>query len=307
MDNSKYNDHTVSVVVPVCNNEKGIDSFLKALLSQNYNKDLYDIIVIDNGSTDKTREKVKKFNVKLLLEHEHLGSPYSARNRGIESSKGEIIALIDSNKIPKKDWLSEGINCLERSNADIVGGNVIFRFNGKITAGKVFDANTNIRMRESIEKRNVVKTANLFVRRVVFNSVGLFPEGVRSGGDIRWSRRASKAGFELSYCKHSSVYYSAKPLGKLIKKHWRVQLAKPTIWFEDFRSYIMVIKKFLKIDSLLSLKDQKQELKPLKKRNDTGHIKEYRLSLLMITFLFRVIKIIANYIGIFKIKREMGN
>jgi len=93
---------------------------------------------------------------------------------------------------------------------------------------------TNIRMRESVEKKKA-KTANLFVRREVFETIGLFPEGVRSGGDVRWTRRAVDEGYVLCFCQGARVWKAARPLRALLKKQWRVAKGQPAIWKREGR------------------------------------------------------------------------
>ena len=85
--NSK--DHKVSVIGPVYNDKKGIKSCLNSLLNQNYHNDDYEIIIVDNGSTDGTKEFLKKNSRVLFLEENQIRSSYAARNKGIKHSKNE--------------------------------------------------------------------------------------------------------------------------------------------------------------------------------------------------------------------------
>ena len=71
-------------------------------------------------------------------------------------------------------------------------------------------------MEESIKTRGVAKTANLLIKSIIFQKIGLFPEKIRSGGDVIWTRKAVDAGFKLVYCKNSVVNYDAKSFRKLI-------------------------------------------------------------------------------------------
>jgi len=305
MEDLSFSNLYISVIVPVYNYNRRIGKLLKSLIDQNFNRNQYEIIIVDNGSTDGTVNTVKKWAVKVVLEHNYLCSPYSARNRGIERAKGNIIVLLDSSCIPKKNWLSNGIHCLENKKADIVGGNIVFRYYGKKTAGKIFDAITNVKMKESIIDRNVAKAGNLFIRREVFNNVGLFPEGIRSGGDVRWTRSATDAGFKLVYCKDASVWYPAKPLGKLIKKQWRVGLGQPSIWFEEGDKHydlLLALKIFLKRLVFLSLIKSNKKGNPLINIFEVNELKKYRFRLLFIGFLINTIMLLANYFGLFKLR-----
>jgi glycosyltransferase AglE len=131
--------------------------------------------LIDNGS-EKEHQFSDSFldDVTLLYETDHMNSPYSARNRGIEASNGEVIAFIDANSRPDSNWLMEGIQCMMKSGSDLAGGNVKFDFGGKPDASKQVDALTSINNKKSIEDRGAAYTANLFVKKKVFEETGLF-------------------------------------------------------------------------------------------------------------------------------------
>ena len=113
----------VSIIIPFFNNPEEVIRIEKALRDQSYQADRFEVIFIDNGST-KPLTFSKSFLEKniLLKEQEYQGSPYSARNRGIEKSKGEIIVFIDANSIPEHTWLERGVTCLLKSGSDLVGG-----------------------------------------------------------------------------------------------------------------------------------------------------------------------------------------
>ena len=84
----------VSVIIPVLNGERTIRECLVSLLRVDYLPERGEILVVDNGSTDRTAEIINSFPVRYLGE-ERRGKSY-ARNRGIEASKGEILAFTDA-------------------------------------------------------------------------------------------------------------------------------------------------------------------------------------------------------------------
>ncbi len=222
-----------SVIIPVYNDEQDLEQVLERLSDQTISTEHFEVIVIDNGSTDSSKEVAQKYPfVQLLEETKFLNSPYSCRNRGIEVSKGEIIALLDASCKPVSDWLEQALKCFNKKGSDLVGGEVLFDFKEKVTAAKIYDAINNIRMKDSIENRNIAKTANLFVKKTLFYKVGFFPEGIRSGGDVRWTRRATSKGFSLIFCEKAVVYKTARAFSELLKKQWRVGTYQPLIQAE---------------------------------------------------------------------------
>lgn len=221
----------VSIIIPVYNDERYLKPTLAAIENQIGKELNVEIIIVDNGSENAFQWLKQSELIKVLTETTNLNSPYSCRNRGIEIAKGDIIILLDATCCPQDDWLTKGLNCLDTKRADIVGGNVLFDFEGEVTGAKLYDAMTNIKMEESIEK-GVAKTANLFIRRSVFDRVGLFPEGIRSGADVRWTYKATSNGLKLVFCSEAIVYKPARGFKELLKKQWRVGLHQPLIWRE---------------------------------------------------------------------------
>ena len=92
----------VSVIIPTYNEEKDIFNCLKSLESQTLKN--FEIIVVDDGSKDKTREVVKKFKKVKLIEGEHKGPGFS-RNLGAKQARGEILILIDADMTFDKDYI----------------------------------------------------------------------------------------------------------------------------------------------------------------------------------------------------------
>jgi glycosyltransferase involved in cell wall biosynthesis len=95
---------SVSVVVPVRNGEDTIADLLQALANQAGAPDDTEIIVVDNGSTDCTRDIVRAAGVTLLEESKP--GPSSARNRGTHAARGDVIAYTDADCMPTRRWLS---------------------------------------------------------------------------------------------------------------------------------------------------------------------------------------------------------
>ncbi len=115
----------VSVVIPVFNRDK----FLKKCLNSVFNQTMsdYEVIVVDDGSTDGTREILDKYarRIKLYFQENNRGVS-CARNQGVELSRGEFVVMIDSDCIADPDWLTELIKPFyQDKNIMIVGGRVV--------------------------------------------------------------------------------------------------------------------------------------------------------------------------------------
>jgi len=233
--------HTkVSVIIPVYNGEKCIKSLLDSLISLDYPKDNYEIIVVDNHSTDRTKEIVNHYSVRLLEENV-IQSSYAARNKGIENAKNEILAFIDSDCIATKEWLKEGVKPIIEDKADLVGGKVEFYFSKRKTAAELYDSITNMQIKDNINKRGVAKTANLFAKAEIFSKIGLFPDNVKSGGDVQWTYKATRNGFSLIYAPKAVVKHPARSLGGLLIKQYRVGKGMMHTLIQEGRSKLKIL------------------------------------------------------------------
>jgi glycosyltransferase involved in cell wall biosynthesis len=96
----------ISIVVCTKNGSKKIKNCLDALIKQTYPPSKYEIILVDDGSTDNTLEIVSKYPIKIIKNEKNIGLAGS-RNIGAKEAKGEIIAFTDDDCIPNNDWLEK--------------------------------------------------------------------------------------------------------------------------------------------------------------------------------------------------------
>jgi glycosyltransferase involved in cell wall biosynthesis len=216
----------VSVIVPVYNGIPEIEACITGLLGQSYPDDTYEIIVVDNGSEDGTSACVQEFDGVTLLEELNVQSSYAARNTGIEAASGEIFAFLDSDCTAVPEWIEQGVETLQSEKANLAGGTVEFTYSDPPTAAERLDSIAHMQMEHDIRNRGVAKTANLFVHRSVFDSVGRFPDDVQSGGDVEWTKRATDAGHTLVYAPGAKVFHPARQFRALLRKNYRVGKGK---------------------------------------------------------------------------------
>ncbi len=110
----------ISIIIPTYNEEKDILDCLKSLERQTYKN--FEIIIIDDGSTDETIKKIREFSKKdrkiRILNQKHKG-PGAARNLGAKYAKGEILIFVDADMTFDKDYIKNLINPLEKK--EIIG------------------------------------------------------------------------------------------------------------------------------------------------------------------------------------------
>ena len=206
----------VSVVIPVYNNSVGMKKLLVSLATQDFPKDQYEVIVVDNNSTDNTLDLLIKYTeysphfFKYMIE-DKIKSSYAARNKGIKIAKGDVLAFTDSDCIPAVTWLSQGYNKLIQSKASMVAGKIEFIFmNSKPNIWEYYDAAGKLNQKSYVENAGFGATANLFVRKRMFDKYGLFLDELKSGGDYEFGQRLTKSGEKLIYNQQALVRHSAR-------------------------------------------------------------------------------------------------
>lgn len=236
----------VSVIVPVYNGASLVAKNIEALLKQDYPKELLEIIIVDNGSTDNTLNMVKKYPIILLQENE-IQTSYAARNKGILQAKGGIIAFTDADCIPKPNWVSQGVKVFTETGTDMAGGKISFTFSEKPTAAEYLDSIINLHNESSIIEKSGAKTANLFVKRELFEKVGFFKSDQKSGEDIGWTGRASRVGFKIVYGGDMIVEHPARKFSELLEKHFRVGMGSVGVWKSQGRNIFWIVARWISL------------------------------------------------------------
>ncbi|MBA7514948.1 Undecaprenyl-phosphate 4-deoxy-4-formamido-L-arabinose transferase [subsurface metagenome] len=229
MSKKNNNSNFISVIVPVYNEEKNIRSLIERLLDLNFPRNKYEVIVVDNNSKDNTSEIIKEFQVIYLCETKQ--SSYAARNKGIKESKGNILAFIDGDCIPDKDWLKNAITRFINEDIDIIAGNIILSINYSIPLKLIYIYQLiamDERQKDS-EKEGKCAGGNLIVKKEIFEKIGYFDERLISGGDGEWTKRATNNGFTLRYCNDVKVYHPLEKFGSLLKRAIRIGYGKSQI------------------------------------------------------------------------------
>ncbi|MBC2605829.1 glycosyltransferase [Pelagicoccus albus] len=252
MNNGVPENHPfVSVIIPVFNDPQGIANLIGALANQTYPVFNYEVIVVDNGSTDITQEVAnssgQSLNCKFTFTEEcSIQGSYAARNKGLKIAQGSVIAFTDSDCTPCPDWIKSGVDTLQKEKADLAGGHVRFTFKQqKPNAAEFIDSRTNMQMERDIEIRGITKTANLFVRRSVIESIGPFPAHLKSGGDVQWTGRATKAGHKLVFAHEAEVTHPARSWKDVFVKQLRVGRGHIPVMRKSGMSWMEIIKESL--------------------------------------------------------------
>ncbi len=243
----------VSVIIPTHNDENGIQLTLSSLQKQSYPTDRWEIIVVDNNSTDQTKAKAILFqdrlaNLKVISEEKQ--SSYAARNKGIDLARGEILAFIDSDMTVGSDWIRKGVADIRDEQADYVGCRVdIYTNCSPPTISEIYNQRTGFRIRDYMERYGFAGAGNLFVKKEAMRKVGPFDARLISGGDNEFGRRIKDAGFKMYYSDRNVMRHPARSsMRSLLKKNMRI-----AIGYVDLKYHFPERYGVLKLKPILGL------------------------------------------------------
>ena len=192
----------VSIIIRTKNEEKWIGLCLKAVFAQKYKN--FEVIVVDNESTDQTVARAKMFPVKVLNLTFFL--PGKAINQGINASKGEYIVCLSGHCIPVNDgWLEHLVEELSNPN---IGG--IYGRQEPLSFSSDFDKRDLINT-FGLDKKIQVKdsffhNANSAFRRELWKKVP-FDEEVTNIEDRVWAQKVIRLDYKIVYQPEASVYH----------------------------------------------------------------------------------------------------
>lgn len=227
-----------SVVVPTYNNAGGLKATIDSLLVQE-TRLAYEIIVVDNNSSDTTSALVETYahhdrpNVRYVFER--MQGSTASRNAGVSAARGEVIAFTDDDCGAHEGWL-EALAGVYRTYPDAwcVGGKIVLQLPGAPPTWLSADIAkfiAHLDLGDGVVKRdnpNALWTANFSARRRVFNEIGAFDTrlgviGSRrlpGGEDVQFCHRVHRAGGSLYYCGQAVVRHSVRK-SRMTKKYFR--------------------------------------------------------------------------------------
>jgi GT2 family glycosyltransferase len=200
---------TASVIVPARGHAEGLEACLEAVSCQTFPP--METIVVDNGLRGG-RERILKSVPSALVVLVGTPGSYAARNGGIRRATGELLAFTDADCLPARNWLEEAVSAMARTGASVVAGDVEVTASpwGNRSGAEVLELQFGFPQRAYALSQGFGVTANLVVRREVFQRVGLFDETLLSGGDFEWGRRAGEIGYRALFVPEALVHHPAR-------------------------------------------------------------------------------------------------
>jgi len=211
----------VSVIVPVLNGERTIKECIASLLGTDYPAELREILVVDNGSTDRTAEIVTSYPVRYLRE-ERRGAA-RARNRGVEVSKGELLVFTDADCIVSRGWLRALVQPYAEQIVGGVAGEIVSyppSTQAERYAARIRHLSPQLYLSRRLLPFAVF--ANLSFRREVFDRIGLLDGELVQGDSTDFCTRfLRETDLRLAYASKAVVFHRhRKTAWELFQQQW---------------------------------------------------------------------------------------
>jgi len=221
----------VSVIVPHYNDLKRLDLCLSALERQTYPREAFEIVVADNRSPVGLAAVEAAVAGRARVVDAPIPGAGPARNVGVQSAQGALLAFTDCDCVPEPEWLAEGLKALEK--ADFVGGRMTVLFpEGRAKSGaEAFEAVFAFDNRAYVIDQQFTVTANLFCPRSLFDAVGDFRTEVSE--DKEWCLRARDLGYRIGYAEKAGVGHPARENWAQLRKKWeRINAESYALWLQ---------------------------------------------------------------------------
>ena len=188
-----------SIIVPFFNQEKTIKACIEGLLDQEYPKDRYEIICVDNNSVDGSYSIINKYPSVILIQEKAQGA-YIARNAGILKSSGTFLVFSDADVKTPKSWLSNIHFAISKGNFDITIG-----WYWPVGTARLLQIHSLLvceRIKIALKRKQVsmitASASNLIIKKSVFEKEGLFMNLPRSE-DKYFVLRCFEKGYNIGF------------------------------------------------------------------------------------------------------------
>lgn len=186
----------VSVLIPTYNCGRFLSQAIESVLSQSYTD--YEIIVVDDGSTDNTAQVAALYPQIKYIHRDHSGVS-ATRNAAIEAASGEIIVFLDADDMWTKNKLELQVDYLDK-NPDCM---LVFTKAENFYEGSIEHGSRQQELYNSSLERCIITCA---IRHIVFEKYGMFRTDYPHGEDTQFMFRLSISGLSLDHCLDEVLY-----------------------------------------------------------------------------------------------------
>jgi GT2 family glycosyltransferase len=265
----------VSIIIPTYNDWSRTALCLKSLKEQNYPKNLFEIILVNNNPANRMPDGMSVPENCIVLDESKPGS-YAARNAALNIASGEIIGFTDSDCIADKDWISNAVSLFNNEEVQRIGGMINIFFKKKRPSKVELHDKVFAFPQKVLAKSGKAVTGNMFTRKSVFDKIGFFDDTLMSGGDVKWGQLAQNSGFDIIYANNVVINHPARPtLKELLKKTKRVGNSEGSIAKNQKSSLVNIIPQLIAAN-----RPRMYEIRSIFKRNDLSLVDKVSVALI---------------------------
>ncbi|NOG82701.1 MAG: glycosyltransferase [Planctomycetes bacterium] len=222
----------ISIIIPAFNEEEHLPSCLESIANLDYPKSYIEIVVVDNGSTDSTKEIARRFGAKVLCDGSLNVS--GLRNLGVAESSGEIITFVDADCVVQKEWLKRAERYFDDLNIAAWGSPPVppVRSTWVQKTWFLIRKKTN-----QVQEVDWLESMNLFVRKELFTAIGGFNKSLVTCEDVDFCYRIRECGTIVSDSRIEVVHLGeAATIKEFMRKEtWRGKSNLSGIFAHGFR------------------------------------------------------------------------
>jgi glycosyltransferase involved in cell wall biosynthesis len=198
-----------SIIIPAKNEERVIGTCLQHIADLDFRADDFEVILADNGSTDRTVEIFRSWSDRLNLSAVERPdvSIAALRNAAAAISRGKLLGFLDADCLVPRNWLKDAEDFLEGADAKIVGAHFRIPNDSTWIARCWFDDEHSNRAGET----SYVPSGDLLVSRSTFDRIGGFDESLQTNEDYEFCQRAKRAGFSVYSFPQLEVIHLGTP------------------------------------------------------------------------------------------------
>ena len=231
-----------SVIIPAYNAVRTLEKCLGSLSNQSISNEDYEVIVVDDGSTDSTPDIIRRFPVKYFGQLNQ--GPAAARNKGAREAQGDIILFTGADCVPQYSWIEEMVKPFD--NPEIMAVKGAYKTDQRSLTARFaqIEFEERFEMLKKVKSIDMVDTYSAGYRKSVFLSLGGFDPSfpVANNEDTDLSYKMSRAGYRMVFNPYAIVYHLNHPDSikryarlKFWRGYWRMVVYKryPDKMFKD--------------------------------------------------------------------------
>ncbi len=221
----------LSIIIPTYNRKDKLSQCLDVLLNQNYPADKYEIIIIDDGSTDGTEEAVAGINNPRItyIKQQNRGAG-AAINTGAKVAKGEILAFTEDDCIVNAEWLKTIMALFKKyPNASAFVGPCPYAELEAILNKKTRRNNGDL-VKMELKKMNTflnIGNGSFAIKKEAFEKIGGYDESFKAEEDLDFNIRLLKQGYDIFISQElKAMHYARNKMMQVFKRTYKLAISE---------------------------------------------------------------------------------